>query len=214
MKDEADLIPLSALAQFLWCQRRCALIHIEQAWAENQLTAEGRIMHETAHDETSKQRGSLRIETGVSLYSKRLGLNGKADVVEFHKSVDGKWMPFPVEYKRGKPKDNDCDNVQLCAQAMCLEEMLDVCIPEGAIFYGKTKRRFQVVFDQRLRSKTEETAKAVHEFISAGMTPKPIPTKKCKSCSLEALCMPKTFEKSLLVEKYVKKVLTENEETA
>ena len=121
-----DLLPLSALQHIVFCERQCALIYTEQAWTENRLTVEGKIMHERVHDESRESRGDVRIDYGVSLRSLRLGLIGKADVVEFHRQPDGSWRPFPVEYKRGKPKADDCDKVQLCAQAICLEEMLSV----------------------------------------------------------------------------------------
>src|SRR3989337_821592 len=138
-----DLIMLSALQHYVFCPRQCALIHIEQLWAENVLTAEGRIMHDKVDTANRESRGNIRIEYGVPMRSLRLGLIGKADVVEFHKDGD-RWIPFPVEYKRGKPKPGNCDKVQLCAQAICLEEMLSVRIPKGALFYGKTKRRLDV----------------------------------------------------------------------
>ena len=123
---EDDLIQLSALQHLVFCERQCALIHIEQLWNENLFTAEGRIMHDKVDTANKESRGNIRIEYGVPIRSLRLGLIGKADVVEFHRKDDGMWMPFPVEYKRGKPKMDDCDKVQLCAQAICLEEMLNV----------------------------------------------------------------------------------------
>ena len=142
-----DLIMLSALQHLVFCERQCALIHIEQLWSENVLTAEGRIMHDKVDTANRESRGNIRIEYGVPMRSLRLGLIGKADVVEFHKPCpvmylngnSDKWIPFPVEYKRGKPKGGNCDKVQLCAQALCLEEMMNVEIPEGALFYGQTR---------------------------------------------------------------------------
>jgi CRISPR-associated exonuclease Cas4 len=190
-----DLIFLSALNHYLYCPRRCALIHIEQLWDENLFTAEGRIMHDKVDTANCESRGNVRIEYGVPMRSLRLGLIGKADVVEFHKIDDGMWMPFPVEYKRGKPKMDDCDKVQLCAQAICLEEMIGVEIKSGALFYGRTRRREDVVFDERLRRETEDTAKKVHALIESGTTPKPEYSKKCKKCSLYDLCMPKVSRK-------------------
>ena len=133
---EDDLLMLSSLQHFMYCERQCALIHIEQIWSENVFTAEGRIMHDKADSNKFESRGNVRIDYSVPLRSLKLGLVGKADVVEFHKHGD-KWIPFPVEYKRGKPKIDDCDKVQLCAQAICLEEMLKVEIPEGALFTGR-----------------------------------------------------------------------------
>ena len=190
-----DLIFLSALNHYLYCARRCALIHIEQIWSENLFTAEGRVMHDKVDTANREARGKVRIDYGVPLRSLRLGLIGKADVVEFHKQGD-KWIPFPVEYKRGKPKMDDCDKVQLCAQAICLEEMLNIEIREGALFYGQTRRREDVVFDEKLRRETEEAAKKVHELIESGITPKAEYSKKCERCSLVDLCLPKVSSKA------------------
>ena len=207
MFSEDDFIMLSALQHFIFCPRQCALIHVEQAWAENRLTAEGRIMHDKVHEEGSESRGSVRIERALALRSLRLGLSGMADVVEFHRQADGSWQPFPVEYKRGKPKPDDSDKVQLCAQAMCLEEMLQAAIPAGAIFYGKTRRRLDVAFNETLRRKTEEIAKKTHELIESGITPKAAYAAKCDSCSLFEICLPKTIEKQRSVEDYLKHAL-------
>lgn len=199
-----DLLPLSALQHIVFCERQCALIYTEQAWAENRLTVEGKIMHERVHDESRESRGDVRIDYGVSLRSLRLGLIGKADVVEFHHRPDGSWLPFPVEYKRGKPKADDCDKVQLCAQAICLEEMLSVAIPEGALFYGQTKHRLDVVFDEALRRETEETARRAHDLVASGRTPPPIYEKRCESCSLMAECLPKTMQRQRSVNDYLR----------
>ncbi|HMO50374.1 MAG TPA: CRISPR-associated protein Cas4 [Kiritimatiellia bacterium] len=187
MYDEADLLPLSALQHLMFCERQCALIHIEQAWEENRLTAEGRVMHERAHDGGSESRGGVRIARGLRIRSLRLGLIGQADVVEFPK--DG--PPFPVEYKRGKPKAHRADEVQLCAQAMCLEEMLETPVPCGALFYGQTRRRTDVAFDDALRGLTENAAARLHRLIAGGKTPAPVyEKKKCTACSLKAVCLP------------------------
>lgn len=204
--EEDDLIMISALAHFSYCSRRCALIHIEQAWNENFFTAEGRIMHEKVHEEGNESRGAVRIARGVPLRSTRLGLVGVADVVEFRKAGKGLWQPFPVEYKRGKPKPDHCDAVQLCAQAMCLEEMLSVAVPEGALFYGKTRRRAEVVFDEALLRETEETAAKTRALIMEGVTPPPVYTKRCESCSLINECMPKKMEKRLSVKRYLQRM--------
>jgi len=193
---EDDLIQLSALQHIVFCERQCALIHIEQLWDENLFTAEGRIMHDKVDTANKESRGNIRIEYGVPIRSLRLGLIGKADVVEFHRMDDGTWIPFPVEYKRGKPKMDDCDKVQLCAQAICLEEMLNVEIKNGALFYGRTRRREDVVFDEKLRLETEDAAMKVHMLIESGITPKPEYSKKCKKCSLYELCMPKVSSKA------------------
>ncbi|HHT9121564.1 MAG TPA: CRISPR-associated protein Cas4 [Candidatus Wunengus sp. YC63] len=207
--DEEYLVHIAALNQYLYCPRRCALVHIEQLWDENLFTAEGKIMHDKVDTANRESRGNIRIEYGVPMRSLRLGLIGKADVVEFHRKNDGTWLPFPVEYKRGKPKMDDCDKVQLCAQAICLEEMLNVEIPEGALFYGQTRRREDVGFDKALRMKTEEAAKKVHELIDSGITPKAEYSKKCKSCSLLELCMPKTCGKIKSVSKYLLSAMEE-----
>jgi len=211
MTDEAldDLLMISALQHYAFCPRQCALIHIEQIWQESGRTAEGRIMHERVHDENRESRGNIRIDYGVALRSLRLGLIGKADVVEFHRQPDGTWRPFPVEYKRGKPKADDCDRVQLCAQAICLEEMLAVTIPEGALFYGQIRHRLEVVFDQALRQETEETTHRAHELIASGRTPPPVYAKRCESCSLLTECLPKTLQKRRSVKSYLTRILGE-----
>jgi len=209
MYNEDDLLPISALQHMIFCERQCALIHVEQTWAENLFTAEGSIMHVRVHSEDRASRGTVRIEYGMSLRSLRLGLIGKADVVEFHRINDVaesgalKWVPFPVEYKRGKPKKNDSDKVQLCAQALCLEEMLEIGVPNGALFYGKNRRRTDVVLDDRLRRLTEETAIRLHELISSGVTPRPVYAKKCDSCSLAGMCLPKILGKRSSVKRYL-----------
>ena len=206
MSFEDNLLPLSGLQHLLFCERQCALIHIEQLWAENRFTAEGRIMHERVHKEDRESRGAIRVEYSMALRSLRLGLIGKADVVEFHREGDppeAKWLPFPVEYKRGKPKKDNSDKVQLCAQALCLEEMLDVTVKSGALFYGKTRHRQDVDFDDRLRGETEETAAGFHRLFEAGKTPKAVYTKRCDSCSMKNLCLPKTVDKSRSIERYL-----------
>ncbi|MEW6615189.1 MAG: CRISPR-associated protein Cas4 [Thermodesulfobacteriota bacterium] len=211
---ERELIPISALSQYVYCPRRCALIFIEQIWNENLFTAEGRIIHERVHEENRESRGDVRIEYGVSLRSLRLGLIGKADVIEFHRQLDSTWLPFPVEYKRGKPKPDSCDAVQLCAQALCLEEMLGVEVTCGALYYGKTHRRHEVVFDEKLRRETEETARRVHELIASGETPRPVYKAKCDNCSLFQLCLPKTIGKKGSVKRYLSAMVRENEKTS
>jgi CRISPR-associated exonuclease Cas4 len=192
---EDDLIMLSALQHLVFCERQCALIHIEQLWSENVLTAEGKIMHDKVDTANRESRGEIRIEYGVPLRSLRLGLIGKADVVEFHKHGD-RWIPFPVEYKRGKPKPDDCDKVQLCAQAICLEEMMNIEISEGALFYGQTRHRYDVKFDSALRKETAEAAMRLCELITSGITPPAEYSVKCKKCSLVELCLPKVSKKA------------------
>lgn len=206
---DIDLLPLSALQHFVFCTRQCALIHIEQIWSENLFTAEGRVMHERVHEEKFEKRGDVRIERGVPLRSLKLGLIGKADAVEFHKESTGRWSPFPVEYKRGKPKESDCDKVQLCAQALCLEEMIGGAIPAGALFYGKTRRHFDVVFDDALRAKTVDVAKKLHKFIQDGKTPPAQKEKRCDTCSLSSICLPKIGNGGYSVADYVKEIVSE-----
>ncbi len=207
MFSEDDLVMLSALQHYIFCPRQCALIHIEQTWEENRLTAEGRIMHERVHEEGNETRGSVKIARGVPLRSLRLGLVGKADVVEFHRIDKHTWQPFPVEYKRGKPKPDHSDSIQLCAQALCLEEMLAVPVPQGALFYGKTRRRLDVVFDEALRKETEETANKVHQLIESGTTPPPVYAKRCESCSLIGECLPEKMGKHASVKRYLMRMM-------
>lgn len=198
---EDELLPLSALQHLLFCERQCALIHLEQIWVENPLTAEGRQLHERVDERRGEARGDLHVASGVPLRSLRLGLSGKADVVEFHRAkagepgaalpgVSGTWRPFPVEYKHGRPKSHRADEVQLCAQGLCLEEMLGTPVPEGALFYGQTRRRLPVPLDPKLRELTEATAQHLHRLIAAGRTPPPLREPKCDRCSLLEVCMP------------------------
>lgn len=149
----------------------------------------------------------MRIEYGIPLRSLRLGLIGKADVVEFRRLDEGKWQSFPVEYKRGKPKPDHCDLVQLCAQAVCLEEMLSVSVPSGAIFYDRTRHRLDVSFDDGLREETKDASKRAHELIASRITPPPIYEKRCESCSLIKECLPKAMGKSSSVKKYLKRMI-------
>ena len=213
---EDNLLPISALQHLLFCERQCALIHIEQAWVENLYTAEGRVMHEHVDSGRSESRGDIRFAFSLPLRSLRLGLSGKADAVEFHrgKSPDGPigcnktfWRPFPVEYKRGKQKKQDWDKVQLCAQALCLEEMLSVGVPEGALFYGKVRRRVNVAFDSDLRRKTEETAHRLHELIESRRTPLPVYSPACDNCSFEEICLPSALSGRKSVNQYLKEVI-------
>lgn len=205
MYTEDDLLPLSALQHLLFCARQCALIHIEQLWQENLFTAQGRLMHERVDQTGRESRKNIRIEYGLPLRSLRLGLIGKADVVEFHLPDDSgkQWRPFPVEYKRGKAKKENWDKVQLCAQAICLEEMLETEVACGALFYGRNRRRQDVLFDDALRQETEDTTVNLHELIAAGMTPGPVYTKRCASCSFYELCLPKTLEKKKKIDRYL-----------
>lgn len=199
---EDDLLPLSALQHLFFCERQCALIHIEQIWSENLYTAEGRIMHERVDSGGTASRGDIRVECATPLRSFRLGLIGKADLVEFHRSKEG-WIPFPVEYKRGKPKPGHCDKVQLCAQALSIEEMLNVEVPRGALFYGKTRRRQEVEFDNALRAETENAAERLHELIASGNSPAAKYAKKCEKCSLLELCLPEKKGSPRSVKNYI-----------
>jgi CRISPR-associated exonuclease Cas4 len=200
---EDDLLPLSALQHLLFCERQCALIHIEQAWSENLFTAEGRIMHERVDSGGRESRGAVRLAFGLALHSFRLGLVGKADVVEFHRDEAGNWQPFPVEHKRGRAKKENWDRVQLCAQALCLEEMLGTAVPAGALFYGKSRRRQDVVFDAELRAEMEAAANRLHELVRSGKTPPARYEKKCESCSLMNICMPKVTGARKSARKYM-----------
>jgi CRISPR-associated exonuclease Cas4 len=208
MFPEDDLIMLSALQHFIFCPRQCALIHIEQVWAESRLTAEGRIMHERVHEEGNESRGDVRIARGLPLRSLRLGLVGVADVVESHRISKDVWQPFPVEYKRGKPKFDHSDMVQLCAQALCLEEMLNIEVPRGALFYGQTRRRNDVLFDDALKVEVERTARGARDLIASGHTPEPVYGKRCESCSLVAECLPKTISKHKSAKRYLTGIVT------
>jgi CRISPR-associated exonuclease Cas4 len=194
---EADLIPISALQHYLVCPRRCALIHLEGLWAENRLTAEGRVLHDRADRGLTETRGETKTVTGLKLRSLSLGVSGQADVVEFHRD-GGVWRPFPVEYKRGGLQKREADAVQLCAQALCLEAMLGLEVPAGALFYGQSRRRAPVLFDEALKNKTKTAAAAVHGLFASGRTPPPIQAsgRPCRSCSLAGECLPDKLGKS------------------
>ncbi len=184
---EADLTPISALQHMLYCPRQCGLIHIERQWVENAYTAEGRVLHQRVDAGEGEQRGGVRIERGVPLRSMRLGVFGIADVVEMH--AGGR--PYPIEYKRGRPKAHRADEVQLCTQAMCLEEMLDTPVPEGALFYGAERRRKLVIFDDELRILTERLAADTRRMLASGKTPSAeYDNRKCGACSLREACQP------------------------
>lgn len=181
-------LPISALQHLLYCDRQCALIHVERLWTENFFTADGRVLHERAHDGPSESRPGVRTSRGLLLCCDRLGLHGQADIVEFH--ANG--LVLPVEYKRGKPKAHQADEVQLCAQALCLEEMLGVPIGVGKLFYGKTRRRIDVPIDNELRALTESLVGRLHAMIEARETPAPVfESKKCGACSLIDDCLPR-----------------------
>lgn len=201
--DEADFVPLSALQHYAYCPRQCALIHLEQIWEENSHTAEGRLMHEHAHSGENMTRGQVRLATDLPLRSCSLGVSGKADVVEFRRCANA-WQPYPVEYKKGSPHGHaEADAVQVCAQAICLEEMLGVDIPEAAVFYGSQRRRSVVPLTQALRQKTAVVALAVHQIFRSGKTPPPGNQVHCAACSLQTACMPACVEKPMRAARYL-----------
>jgi len=218
-KDE-DFLLLSGIQHFSFCKRQWALIHIEQQWQENLRTIEGQILHEKTHDNTIKEkRGDLIISRGMAIFSRTLGITGACDIVELHRVLDGvsifgrdgTYKPIPIEYKRGKPKEDESDVLQLCAQAMCLEEMLLCEISEAFMFYGETKRRLKVILDDGLRQRVITMVKEMHELYDRRYTPKVKPSKKCKACSLAEICMPKLC-KNPSVDYYIKKNLLEVDE--
>ena len=181
-------IPLSALQHYAFCPRQCALIHNEQAWAENFLTAQGRVLHERVDSGEPETRKGVRFERSVHVAAERLGIHGVLDMVE-RDLRSGSLKP--VEYKRGRPKPDLCDEIQLCAQALCLEEMSGQTVAEGALWYGQIRHRVPVVFSDSLRSKTLQTIAAVRELLNSDKTPPPEYDKRCKACSLEEICQPK-----------------------
>jgi CRISPR-associated exonuclease Cas4 len=213
MFPEEDLLPISALQHLLFCERQCALIHVERLWAENRLTVEGRHLHEKADSGKGEARGGVRIVRGLMLRSLVHGLYGKADVVEFRPGGGAEGtggaaaIPFPVEYKRGKPKKDGSDIVQLCAQALCLEEMLATSVPAGAMFYGVTRRRVEVAFDDALRRLTLRTIERLHELIDSRRTPPAVKEKKCDRCSLLNLCLPGARPGTQSASRYVRRAL-------
>lgn len=217
---EEDFLLLSGIQHFVFCKRQWALIHIEQQWQENLRTIEGEILHEKTHDNTIKEkRGDLIISRGMAIFSRTLGITGNCDVVEFYKSSDGvnifgregRYKPVPVEYKRGKPKEDESDVLQLCAQAMCLEEMLLCEIQEGFLYYGETKRRLKIVLDDFLRERVKIMFKEMHDLYDKRYTPKAKFSKACKACSLDEICMPRLC-KNPSVNGYINKYIVEVEE--
>jgi len=211
VEPEADLIPLSALQHVLYCPRQCALIHVEQAWAENRFTAEGRVLHEATSEAGREVRRGVRVVTAMPLVSRRLGVSGIADLVEMHRAEHGRWRPFPVEYKRGKPKAHRADEVQLCAQGMALEEMFAVEIPEGALFYGETRRRVEVAFDAGLRQLTMEASTDARALMTGGVTPPPdFEPRKCNACSLMEICQPRRLSRGQAASQWLARQIAES----
>ena len=192
LSEADDLVALSGLQHLVFCERQAALIHVERIWQEDVSTAEGRILHERVDLPGAENRRGVRVVRAVTLRSDRLGISGRADVVEYHAdaAAPSGVRPYPVEYKRGRAKHHLADHVQLCAQAMCLEEMHGISVPEGALYYGKTHRRLVVHFDAELRAQTQQAAHRLHELVCSGLVPSAEPAPKCRTCSLEAICMP------------------------
>jgi CRISPR-associated exonuclease Cas4 len=214
---EQEELQMSGIQHFCFCRRQWALIHIEQQWTENLRTAEGRLEHDRAHDESFvEKRGNLILLRGMRVRSQRLGLSGCCDVVEFRADPngvtlngwDGRWTPMPVEYKHGRSKENDADRLQLCAQAMALEEMLVCEVPRGALFYEETRRREIVELTEDLRRKTQDMAEEMHRYFARGYTPKVKTGTFCNACSLKELCLPKLCGK-LNARTYIQSYLEE-----
>lgn len=198
--DEDDFLLLSGIQHFVFCKRQWALIHIEQQWYENVRTIEGEILHEKTHDETVKEkRGEIIISRGMKVFSRKMGVTGTCDVVELHENTkgvtifgrEGTYKPVPIEYKRGKPKENESDILQLSAQAMCLEEMLLCEIPEGFLYYGEIKRRIKIEINNELRHKVQKILSEMHDLYGKKYTPKVKLSKSCKACSMMEVCIPK-----------------------
>lgn len=194
-----DTLQLSGLQHFAYCRRQWALIHLEQQWQENERTAQGQIFHSNAHEGAShEKRGDVLILRGLRVFSERLNISGICDVVEFYRDplgvtlpeYEGTWRPYPVEYKRGRPKENDADRLQLCAQAMCLEDMLLCSIPEGSLYYGETRRREIVTLDAELRDTAGRMLEEMQKYARDGYTPRARRTKGCNACSLKDVCLP------------------------
>lgn len=232
---EDDLLPLSTIQHLLFCERQAALILVERVWADNSLTLEGSRLHRRVDEKGPRLelRGDLAITRSLALRSFDLGLSGRADVVEFHRrepssasttpgyiaeavaihGLPGFWRPCPVDYKRGRPKHDRSDEVQLCAQAICLEEMLRVRVPEGFLFYGKTQRRFPVVFNDGLRNLTRIASVRLHEISRSGRTPSAEKTQKCGRCSFLEACMPEAMSRGRSPEAFLKLIIEEGSQS-
>lgn len=224
MYTDDELLPLSGIQHIAFCERQWALIHIERQWAENVRTVEGHLLHERVDDPFSEEtRVDLRISRSVPVISRNLGLQGVVDVVEFQRvdtyenhetitmeGMPGRWRPRPVEYKRGRPKPDERDAVQLCAQAIALEEMLKINIFEAHIFYWQVRRREIINIDNILKQKTKSLADRMHELFSQGITPAAVPGKRCSLCSLEEICQPKLTKRHRRVSAYIERMLSED----
>ncbi len=222
MYNEDEFLALSGIQHFAFCRRQWALIHLEQVWADNVLTAQGDLMHSRAHDEELRERrGDILVVRGLAVLSRTLGLTGKCDVVEFHtdeqghplSGEDGLWRPVPVEYKRGRSKVGDADRLQLCAQALCLEEMLGCDVPLGYLFYGETRSRERVEIAGKLRSTVSDMAQEMHRLYRRRHTPKVKPFSACRSCSLVDTCLPRAVNR-VSVADYVAARLSEEGESS
>lgn len=218
--DEDDYLMISEIQHFVFCRRQWALIHIEQQWADNYRTADGTAMHKNVHDSTfNETRGGRIIVRAMRVASRELGLSGECDAVEFNEcddgisifGRDGKYSVMPIEYKRGAPKESDCDVLQLCAQAMCLEEMLCCEISEGCLYYGETRRRTRVVFDDAVRQRVRKITEEIHGYYSRQYTPVVRRTKSCNACSMKNLCLP-VIMKNKSAKDYMKKCFDDTEE--
>lgn len=214
MYNEDDYLQLSGLQHFLFCRRQWALIHVENLWQENYRTVDGTLMHQNVHQEGNvEKRGDRIIIRGMRVSSAVLGVSGQCDAVEFLKDPDGvtldrwegRWKPFPVEYKHGSPKEDLSDAAQLCAQVMCLEEMLCCQIERGALYYGEIKHRQEILFTEELRGTVQSALAEMHELAKRGYTPKVKPRKGCNACSLKDLCLPK-MNRAGSVEAYLKRM--------
>ena len=212
---EDEFLLISGIQHFAFCRRQWALIHLEQQWKENLRTVEGRIVHERCHDEGfAEKRNGLLTTRGMRVFSSTLGAVGQCDVVEFHQQADGvrlfgqegAWRAVPVEYKRGKPKAEDCDRLQLAAQAMCLEEMLGGEVPRAYLFYDEIRRREEVEVTEALRQEVRDIFREMHDYARRGHTPKAKPKKQCQSCSMKELCLPR-LPKLLSVDEYYRRAL-------
>ncbi len=212
---EDEFLMLSGLQHYVFCKRQWALIHIEQQWVENFLTTDGNILHDKAHDGASfEKRKDTLISRGMPIHSYELGISGTCDIVEFRKSSEGipihgraeKYKIYPVEYKRGTTKEDNCDKLQVVAQILCLEEMFCCTIDRGYLFYGEMKRRVEVVVDEDIRCETRNLINEMHELFEKKHTPKVKAGKACKACSLENICLPKlTYQKSVTT--YINRML-------
>lgn len=216
--DADDYLQISGLQHFAFCKRQWALIHIEKQWADNARTIGGEIFHERAHDSSlSEKRGNLLTVRGLRVFSSELGVSGECDVVEFRRDeengaslrgYDGKWLPTPVEYKSGISKSTDADRLQLCVQAMCLEEMFGCKIDRGYLFYGQTRHREEVFLGEELRKKAKNCISEMQEYMRRGYTPKVKTGKSCNSCSLKEICLPVLCKKQS-VRDYISSVINE-----